>query len=236
VALAYAAWLSLRVRSWRPLLVMVAALLALNGVVGTLKLTFGRLSPNQGCPWMFAGGTEYPSGHASNSLVTWGTVLWLLQRYDRQRLSSKAGRITLLAVAGRANRRPAARAALDRPHRHPQRGTTEAPGTPGFRPIAARRCDARLHARSVYLGAPSMCQRRRAPLTGRPIPGERMARVKKVLGHEQRACPTCQASTTFEVYESWDGVTPLKRTRLQLARRAECLRCHYRVTLPGPDA
>jgi undecaprenyl-diphosphatase len=100
VALAYAGWLSLRVRSWRPLLVMVAALLALNGVVGTLKLAFGRLSPNQGGPWMFAGGTEYPSGHASNSLVTWGTVLWLQQRYDRRRLSSKAGRIALLAVAG----------------------------------------------------------------------------------------------------------------------------------------
>jgi undecaprenyl-diphosphatase len=99
-ALAYAAWLSLRVRSWRPFLVMVAALLALNGVVAALKLSFGRLAPNQGGPWMFAGGTEYPSGHVSNSVVTWGTALWLQQRYDLRRLSPVAARATLFAIAG----------------------------------------------------------------------------------------------------------------------------------------
>ncbi|MCW2599197.1 MAG: hypothetical protein JWM02_1026 [Frankiales bacterium] len=100
VALAYAAWLSWRARSWRPLLIMITALLALNLVVGSLKLLLGRLSPNQGAPTMFAGGTEFPSGHASNSLVTWGTVLWLQQRYDPRRLSAAVGRVVLLTIAG----------------------------------------------------------------------------------------------------------------------------------------
>jgi transcription elongation factor Elf1 len=56
-----------------------------------------------------------------------------------------------------------------------------------------------------------------------------MARMKKVLGHEQQSCPTCQQSTTFEVYESWERVSRWTRTRPNLAHRAQCLECGYRI-------
>jgi hypothetical protein len=99
-ALLYAAWLSWRDRTWRPLLVMASALLALNVTVGSAKLLSGRLAPHDGAPTMFAGGTEFPAGHASNAVLTWGTVLWLQQRYDRSRLSAAAGRAAVLTIGG----------------------------------------------------------------------------------------------------------------------------------------
>jgi membrane-associated phospholipid phosphatase len=97
-ALLYATWLSYRARSWRPLLVMVAALLALNVTVGTVKALTGRLAPHAGAPTMFADGTEFPAGHASNSVLTWGTVLWLQQRYDQARVRYWVGRTCVMAV------------------------------------------------------------------------------------------------------------------------------------------
>jgi hypothetical protein len=63
-----------------------------------------------------------------------------------------------------------------------------------------------------------------------------MARVKKVVGQEQKLCPACQETTAFEVYESWERVSRLQRTRPDPARRAQCLRCGYRIAAPAPGA
>src|SRR5674536_340579 len=56
-------------RVWRPLLVPVAALAALNAATLALKLATGRTAPHAGIDLVFAGGWSYPSGHAVNATV-----------------------------------------------------------------------------------------------------------------------------------------------------------------------
>jgi membrane-associated phospholipid phosphatase len=74
--------LAWRRRSWRPLLVLTLALFALNGFVGVLKLLTSRLRPADGSAAVFSHiGDIYPSGHASNVVVTWGIVAYILVRY-----------------------------------------------------------------------------------------------------------------------------------------------------------
>ena len=74
--------LAWRRRSWRPLLVLTLSLFALNGFVGVLKLLTSRLRPADGSAAVFTHiGDIYPSGHASNVVVTWGIVAYILVRY-----------------------------------------------------------------------------------------------------------------------------------------------------------
>src|SRR5664280_1873349 len=56
-------------RVWRPLLVPLAALAALNAAALALKLATGRTAPHAGIDLVFAGGWSYPSGHAVNATV-----------------------------------------------------------------------------------------------------------------------------------------------------------------------
>src|SRR5664280_1997073 len=56
-------------RVWRPLLVLLAALAALNAATLALKLATGRTAPHAGIDLVFAGGWSYPSGHAVNATV-----------------------------------------------------------------------------------------------------------------------------------------------------------------------
>jgi len=56
-------------RVWRPLLVPLAALAALNAATLALKLATGRTAPHAGIDLVFAGGWSYPSGHAVNATV-----------------------------------------------------------------------------------------------------------------------------------------------------------------------
>jgi membrane-associated phospholipid phosphatase len=83
VLLAVAAFLSWRRRIWRPLTLALVGLLALNVVVGAIKLIVARPSPRTGDWLAFAGGTDFPSGHTSNSVLTWGLVAWLLLAFSR---------------------------------------------------------------------------------------------------------------------------------------------------------
>jgi undecaprenyl-diphosphatase len=69
VAAGVLAW---RRRQWRPLLVPLAVMVLLALVVPGLKLWTGRTNPISGHDWLWAGGTEYPSGHEINSIVVWG--------------------------------------------------------------------------------------------------------------------------------------------------------------------
>lgn len=74
-------WIYRRIRSWRPAAVAVSSVLALNLVVGILKLVLGRSSPETGDPAFFTGGMAYPSGHSSNIVLVYGLVAYLLSRY-----------------------------------------------------------------------------------------------------------------------------------------------------------
>ncbi|MEY4444878.1 MAG: hypothetical protein RL301_957 [Actinomycetota bacterium] len=71
-----------RFKSWRPLNLSILALLALNLVVGLSKLFIGRTKPKLNVDLVYAGGLSYPSGHASNALLTWGVLAYLIYRYS----------------------------------------------------------------------------------------------------------------------------------------------------------
>ncbi|MGN6244219.1 MAG: glycosyltransferase [Motilibacteraceae bacterium] len=86
VLLGVSVLLAARRRSWRPLVVAGLGLLALNVVAGALKLGIGRSNPYSGSDHLFVGGTEYPGGHASNVVLTWGLLCWVLARYSRLRV------------------------------------------------------------------------------------------------------------------------------------------------------
>ena len=83
VLLVVAGFLSWRRRIWRPLTLALVGLLALNVVVGAMKLIIARPSPRTGDWLAFAGGTDFPSGHTSNTVLTWGLVAWLLLAFSR---------------------------------------------------------------------------------------------------------------------------------------------------------
>jgi membrane-associated phospholipid phosphatase len=59
------------------------SLLALNAVVGVFKLFLGRTKPRDGFDLLHAGGMSYPSGHASNAVLSWGILAYLIYRYAR---------------------------------------------------------------------------------------------------------------------------------------------------------
>ncbi|MGH3341782.1 MAG: phosphatase PAP2 family protein [Carbonactinosporaceae bacterium] len=82
LAILTAAVLALRRHTLRPLLVLGGALLALNVVVGGLKLTTGRLKPRTDMADLFHdGGIIFPSGHAANVVLTWAVLSYLLVRF-----------------------------------------------------------------------------------------------------------------------------------------------------------
>ena len=73
--------ISRQFRSWRPLNLAVLSLLGLNLVVGVAKLAIGRTKPRLNIDLIHAGGLSYPSGHASNALLSWGLLAYLIYRY-----------------------------------------------------------------------------------------------------------------------------------------------------------
>lgn len=70
-----------RQRTWRPVLLFGASMLALNLIVGAGKFATARLKPADSNAALFDGGTIFPSGHASNVVLTWGIVAYLLVQY-----------------------------------------------------------------------------------------------------------------------------------------------------------
>ena len=97
--------ISRQFKSWRPLNLAVLSLLALNLVVGVAKLAIGRTKPKLNVDLIHAGGLSYPSGHASNALLTWGMLAYLIYRYTHRDgyhgriLSGGVGLITLSVCA-----------------------------------------------------------------------------------------------------------------------------------------
>ena len=105
VLLIAAALIARQFRSWRPLNLAVLSLLALNLVVGVAKLTIGRTKPRLNIDLIHAGGLSYPSGHASNALLSWGMLAYLIYRYTHREvfharlLASLVAAITLSVCA-----------------------------------------------------------------------------------------------------------------------------------------
>jgi membrane-associated phospholipid phosphatase len=74
---------SRRSESWRPVVVALLSTVALNLVVGLLKIGLGRGQPESADPSFFVGGMAYPSGHTSNIILVYGLSVYLLGRYTR---------------------------------------------------------------------------------------------------------------------------------------------------------
>ena len=92
-----ATYIARKFKTWRPVNLALLSILALNLVVGSFKYWLGRTKPKIGIDLLHAGGMSYPSGHASNALLIWGVLAYLIYRYahvDRYR-----GRLASFAVA-----------------------------------------------------------------------------------------------------------------------------------------
>ncbi len=97
---ACAVWLARRRRTVRPLTLFAAAIVGLNGAVGTVKVVTARPRPYSGVAEAFTGGLQYPSGHAANAVLMWGLLAYLLFRFARRPLSPAGMAAAVVSVAG----------------------------------------------------------------------------------------------------------------------------------------
>ena len=96
VLLLAALYIARKFKTWRPLNLAVLSLLALNIVVGIFKIFLGRTKPRDGFDLLHAGGMSYPSGHASNAVLSWGVLAYLIYRYAR--VDRYQGRLAISGV------------------------------------------------------------------------------------------------------------------------------------------
>ncbi|GAA1868204.1 phosphatase PAP2 family protein [Myceligenerans crystallogenes] len=73
-----AAWLTLRDRDWRPLVVVLAGLATIAVIGYGIKFGLGRTMPWTGVDVLHGGGRAWPSGHAANAAYTWAMAGILL--------------------------------------------------------------------------------------------------------------------------------------------------------------
>jgi membrane-associated phospholipid phosphatase len=83
ILLIAASFIAFKFKTWRPLNLAMISLLSLNLVVGTFKIFLGRTKPRDGFDLLHAGGMSYPSGHASNAVLSWGILAYLIYRYAK---------------------------------------------------------------------------------------------------------------------------------------------------------
>lgn len=84
-------WVYRRSHSWRPVVVALGSVFALNLVVLLLKLGLGRASPQTADPSFFTGGMAYPSGHSANIVLVYGLAAYLVARYTPVSRRAQAG-------------------------------------------------------------------------------------------------------------------------------------------------
>jgi membrane-associated phospholipid phosphatase len=97
ILLIAASFIAYKFKTWRPLNLAMISLLSLNVVVGTFKIVLGRTKPRDGFDLLHAGGMSYPSGHASNAVLSWGILAYLLYRYAK--VDRYQGRLASAGVA-----------------------------------------------------------------------------------------------------------------------------------------
>ena len=90
-------YIARRFKTWRPLNLAILSILSLNIVVGFFKFWLGRTKPKAGIDLLHFGGMSYPSGHASNALLTWGILAYLIYRYAH--VNRYRGRLASAGVA-----------------------------------------------------------------------------------------------------------------------------------------
>jgi len=78
-----ASFIAYKFKTWRPLNLAFLSLILLNVVVGVFKLFLGRTKPRDGFDLLHVGGMSYPSGHASNAVLSWGILAYLIYRYAK---------------------------------------------------------------------------------------------------------------------------------------------------------
>ncbi|CAB4568600.1 unannotated protein [freshwater metagenome] len=83
VLLIAAAFIAYQFKTWRPLNLAVLSVVLLNLVVGSFKLMLGRTKPRDGFDLLHAGGMSFPSGHASNAVLSWGILAYIIYRYAK---------------------------------------------------------------------------------------------------------------------------------------------------------
>lgn len=97
ILLLAAAFIAIKFKTWRPLNLALLSLLSLNLVVGTFKLFLGRTKPRDGFDLLHVGGMSYPSGHASNAVLSWGILAYIIYRYAK--VDRYQGRLASAGVA-----------------------------------------------------------------------------------------------------------------------------------------
>jgi len=97
VLLIAATFIAIKFKTWRPLNLALLSLFSLNLVVGTFKLFLGRTKPRDGFDLVHVGGMSYPSGHASNAVLSWGILAYLIYRYAK--VDRYQGRLASAGVA-----------------------------------------------------------------------------------------------------------------------------------------
>jgi membrane-associated phospholipid phosphatase len=98
-----AIFIARKFKTYRPFNLGLLAFISLNVVVGSFKYALGRTKPREGFDLLHAGGMSYPSGHASNAILIWGIIAYLIYRYAhvdryRGRLASAAVGVLALTV------------------------------------------------------------------------------------------------------------------------------------------
>jgi membrane-associated phospholipid phosphatase len=97
-----AIYISRRFKTWRPLNLAILSIIALNLAVGLAKLLIGRTKPQLNVDLIYAGGLSYPSGHASNAILSWGVLAYLIYRYahvDRYRGRLASAGVALISMS-----------------------------------------------------------------------------------------------------------------------------------------
>lgn len=92
-----AAWLAWRHRTWHPIVLAVAAEALFYLGIGGLKVVLARSSPAVGDGEFFSGGflehgwygMAYPSGHAAEAVLIYGTAAYLLRTYSHPDVRSR---------------------------------------------------------------------------------------------------------------------------------------------------
>ena len=97
-----AIYIARRFKTWRPLNLAILSIIALNLIVGIAKLFIGRTKPQLNVDLIYAGGLSYPSGHASNAILSWGVLAYLIYRYahvDRYRGRLASAGVALISLS-----------------------------------------------------------------------------------------------------------------------------------------
>ena len=92
-----AIFIARKFKTYRPFNLGLLAFVSLNVVVGSFKYALGRTKPREGFDLLHAGGMSYPSGHASNAVLSWGILAYLIYRYAK--VDRYQGRLASAGVA-----------------------------------------------------------------------------------------------------------------------------------------